>query len=322
MDLYRTHDSTPARERIDEWIDVVQKAFVKLEYVSTGEEHDSCLHGTIEHRRFASLDLNIVKSNRQVVERRRARRCDSEPEFFLFAMQIDGSGLVRQDNRTALLRPGDFVHYDTTRPYALEFEGEFRQIIVNIPRDVLRLRFPAAESTTAVTVDGYRPVGQMLRGILEALPEVLDTSRPAVIEALAGSVIDLVTANLESLSVQSVHKLSNLRRYHRDRIKAYVVQNLSTDDLRLSTIASALDMSISSITRAFESEPRTLTQMIWDMRLDGARKALSDQTSGNRSIKEIAGSWGFSDYTHFSRVFRTRFGVSPRGMRVSPSSNK
>jgi len=35
----------------------------------------------------------------------------------------------------------------------------------------------------------------------------------------------------------------------------------------------------------------------------------------NRSVSEVAYSWGFNDPAHFSRTFRSRFGISPTQCR-------
>ena len=39
--------------------------------------------------------------------------------------------------------------------------------------------------------------------------------------------------------------------------------------------------------------------------------------NGYRHISEIAFAWGFNDLSHFGRVFREHFGMSPREFRQS-----
>jgi transcriptional regulator GlxA family with amidase domain len=50
-------------------------------------------------------------------------------------------------------------------------------------------------------------------------------------------------------------------------------------------------------------------------RLARCRRELADPSLRHRSIAQVAQSWGFGDMTHFSRLFRDIFGVSPRGYR-------
>ena len=64
-------------------------------------------------------------------------------------MSVDGK--PRSD---AVLEPGDFALYDSTRPYALRFEADFEQIVLMLPGPVLRSQLSASERLTATTVQG------------------------------------------------------------------------------------------------------------------------------------------------------------------------
>jgi AraC-like DNA-binding protein len=315
MEIFTTNSSTPPRERIDDWLDVLSRLFVKLEYVSVGESDDAKLFGHVEHRQLSNLTLNTVTSSRQRVERRPRRMGQSDSDYFLFAMQLNGIGEVRQDGRRAVLRPGDYAHYDTTRPYELEFQGDFRQLVITVPRAQLRMHVPAAEKITARTVSSRYGAGLVLRGVLESLPTALDHGVLEGQSALSSAVLDLVAATLLGVPVPDDVPASKLKRYHLERIKSYVMQHISDPELSVTAIAEALDMAVSSLYRAFESEPRSLAQLIWDQRLAGAKAMLIEPSWSQKSIKEIALEWGFSDPAHFSRVFRQRFDASPRELR-------
>jgi AraC family transcriptional regulator, positive regulator of tynA and feaB len=54
---------------------------------------------------------------------------------------------------------------------------------------------------------------------------------------------------------------------------------------------------------------------VWEERVSRAAKLLADPRAGHRSITEIAFACGFSDNTHFGRVFATRMGVTPTQWR-------
>ena len=48
--------------------------------------------------------------------------------------------MVSQDGRDALLGPGDFALYDSTRPYQLQFDDDFQQFVLKLPGPTLRTR--------------------------------------------------------------------------------------------------------------------------------------------------------------------------------------
>jgi AraC-like DNA-binding protein len=86
--------------------------------------------------------------------------------------------------------------------------------------------------------------------------------------------------------------------------------------LSVNDIAAHLRLSPSTIHRAFAGEPSSLNAWIWNQRLDGAKRELCDPALINRTISEIAFGWGFNEAAHFSRVFKHRFGCSPRELRA------
>ena len=54
-------------------------------------------------------------------------------DYFLVSIQTQGRGVVSQDGRDAVLAPGDFALYDSTRPYQLTFDGPFQQFVLKLP---------------------------------------------------------------------------------------------------------------------------------------------------------------------------------------------
>ena len=64
-----------------------------------------------------------------------------------------------------------------------------------------------------------------------------------------------------------------------------------------------------------ESTDKTLSRYILEQRLEQCAKNLRNPLLAHLTITEIALQWGFNDMSHFSRVFRSRYGESPRAMR-------
>jgi len=59
----------------------------------------------------------------------------------------------------------------------------------------------------------------------------------------------------------------------------------------------------------FSERGMTVSDYIWRARLQHCRQEL--EAHGGKTITDVAFSWGFSSSSHFSRVFRKCFGVSP-----------
>ena len=60
-------------------------------------------------------------------------------QFFKFGLQVAGTSVVEQDGRQARLVPGDLVIYDTSRPYRIVCDEQFRMTVAMFPRRLVGL---------------------------------------------------------------------------------------------------------------------------------------------------------------------------------------
>jgi transcriptional regulator GlxA family with amidase domain len=95
------------------------------------------------------------------------------------------------------------------------------------------------------------------------------------------------------------------------RVKTFVLDNLSDDSLSARSIASANSLTSRYINRLFEIEGTSLMRWVWLQRLEGAREMLA--TTGEAyAIGSVAYAYGFKSASHFSHAFRRQFGHAPR----------
>jgi AraC-like DNA-binding protein len=111
---------------------------------------------------------------------------------------------------------------------------------------------------------------------------------------------------------------------HLPRIKAHLREHLRQPGLTVEGVAHTLGLSVSQVHRVFAQEGCTVMEWLWRERLDGACADLSHASEAQRTIGEIALSWGFNDPSHFSYVFKKRYGVAPASWRkrVSPDMER
>ena len=82
-------------------------------------------------------------------------------------------------------------------------------------------------------------------------------------------------------------------------------------------IAKANQMSVRSLQYLFKSADMSVSDYIWTSRLERCRKELEVAVGLKRTVTEIAMDAGFNSLSHFSSVFRKRYGVSPTSIRGS-----
>lgn len=301
------------RQRLAYWTDMVCDTYVQLECdAAAGAE---TIEGEISSSTLASLQFSTVTSTPQRVRRTPTRIARSSEDYLLVSIQTRGEGRVLQDGRLAHLRAGDFALYDSTRPYELQFDGDFQQFVLMLPGPLLRTALRDVERLTATSVSGQRGAGHLMIGMIHTLAHDVDTLAPESAAAVADSVTHILIAGLSALPAARPQPVSHLTTYHREQIKACVRAHLRDPGLSVTGIAAMLRLSASTLHRAWAGEACTLTEWIWSQRLDAARRDLCDPALASRSVSEIAYSWGFNDAAHFSRAFRARFACSPRELR-------
>ena len=138
-------------------------------------------------------------------------------------------------------------------------------------------------------------------------------SHTVAAEHLENSLLNSLGAVLYSVPNPQIVDCSN-KNTQINRIRNYVKANLH-EDLSLAKIAKAVNLSRRYVHSLFENEPVTLMKWVMHERLDRCRRELGG-CSPNRSIKEIAYSWGFKGQVQFSHAFRKRFGMSPTEYRL------
>ena len=112
--------------------------------------------------------------------------------------------------------------------------------------------------------------------------------------------------------------LSETRSLLLSRIRFHVLAQLSDQTLSVATVAAAFGMTSRAVSALFADNGATLSRYVWAQRLERCRKALQEPALAGRSITAIAFANGFSDFAHFSRALRRRYGASPREWRQGP----
>jgi AraC-like DNA-binding protein len=94
-----------------------------------------------------------------------------------------------------------------------------------------------------------------------------------------------------------------------------ITSSFQNPELSLATVASDLRISQRYLQRLLETSGTSFTACVNELRLQRAFALLTEARDGERRISDIALQVGFSDISHFNRLFRSRFGDTPRGVR-------
>jgi AraC-like DNA-binding protein len=302
----------PSRDRLAFWVDVVCRTFVSLRCEPTSEKK---YFGEIDYDELGPLKVLSVRSVGQRVSRSAGLAASNPAGFYHVNIMRAGRGLMEQDGRQAELAPGGFVFSDSSRPYVIDFIGNYSSSVLRIPRPMLRQRIGAPECLAAFRVDGASGLGAMITSMLRDLPHLLSNIPKGVHERVADNIVDLIAAALlsagESAPLSATLTLTRVKFW----IETHLPESLSGEE-----IAHRCNLSLRHLNRLFEGEDISLMQYVWKRRLERCWRDLSDPAQRHRSIHEIALTNGFSNLSHFSRVFHARYGIPARGARIKASA--
>lgn len=237
------------------------------------------------------------------------------PPFFFLILQLEGNSSHRQEDREAKLTPGDFTLCASSRPYEVTHSAPARFLRITVPDDLMRRHLPSPDDVVAVRVMGSRGMPAVLSGFIKNFWAARDDSRePAVALRMSYTLLDLIAAAY-SVTPHARQECSTLVAAHRSRIMGYIEAHLRDPHLSPTTVAQACKITARYLHHLFTAESETVTQYIQRRRLEECARALIAAPVRARLVTEIAFDYGFNSLTHFGRVFRNQFGLTPSEYR-------
>lgn len=304
--------TTIARD-ISEFRTAVSESFVPLQVTAA---HPDGFRGMIRGAGVDGVHVTDVRAAAHVVERTPALIARGDQPFFKVSLMLTGRGILIQDGREAVLEPGELAVYDTSRPYSLVFDDEFRTMVVMFPRHLITLPPDLVGELTAVRISGTEGLGAVVAPYLRQLAVNLDQLAGAAGSRLAASAVDLVTT-VFTRELGLDEAAADPRRALVQRIRAHIDRNLASTDLSPASIAAAHFISTRHLHGLFQDQGMTVSTWIRTRRLERCRRDLIDPAYAGRPVAAIAARWGFVDAAHFSRAFKAAFAVSPGEYRAS-----
>ncbi|MGC0334042.1 AraC-like DNA-binding protein [Streptomyces sp. SAI-170] len=210
--------------------------------------------------------------------------------------------------------PGDVCFYDLHRPPVTAFPAGARAKVFLVPSALLGLAAADVPRLTAAPVPRSSRLGALLSPLLSDLAHAVATARSPVDEMLARNAVN-VLATLAAERLEAGTRPGEPRSPLVTKILEYVELHLGDPELTPESIARAHHISVRYLHKLFQEQGTSVGRWIQRRRLEECRRELVLRGRGNRTIAAVASRWGFLSATHFSRVFRSTYGMSPREWR-------
>ncbi|MFE8887030.1 helix-turn-helix domain-containing protein [Pseudarthrobacter enclensis] len=303
--------TTDTAASFNHWKHLVAESFVPLAAQTSDVDG---FRGRLRSRVVDRMSIVEVTATSHEVHRTPALIARAQERYFKLNLQLEGTGLLIQDNREAVLRPGDLAIYDTNRPYTLAFEEQTRIMVVMFPCDALALPTDYVGQLAAVRMAGDAGLSGIVGQFIRQLAGNLDVLNGPSGSRLATNALDLVSTMLHAEMDISPDRMKP-QALLAVSVREYIEANLSDPGLSPASIAAAHFISTRHLHNLFHESGTTVAGFIRSQRLDGARRDLRDPLHAGLPVGAVAARWGFLDAAHFSRTFRDAFGVPPSDWR-------
>lgn len=183
--------------------------------------------------------------------------------------------------------------------------------VLKVPKSVMKEYLRHPERYCALDFDGQSGLGLVFRRYLLHISQNLDTLGEEEAALVEKQLLELFahTANKDERVLQAAD--SAIRAAHLLHIEQFALNHLERNDLSPEQTAAACGISVRYLHHIFKDTGTTFSDWLRTQRLESARRQLQ-QPRFSGSLAQLAYSLGFTDQSHFSKVYRQQFGESPR----------
>ena len=272
------------------------------------------LAGQVASRSVGPVKLGWVKltQERDTLRGKRTSKeiaSNSEP-YMTIVIPIRGSIVLKTGLEEEKVSDSQFAFWTSTIPMAFEIkQATYEQFSILVPQRVLRANVRACESLHCVRVQNKNIFTDLFYAHARTLIQAIDDPFTQFEMSLTQVTTSIVDAIIDSAQASKNSTLDWL-----DRIKVFVDCHISDENLSPTSVSRALGISTRYIHKVFESESQTLCEWITNRRLE---KSANYLLCSKLSVTEVSIKSGFKSSSHFSRMFKKNFGLSPSEYRFS-----
>jgi AraC-like DNA-binding protein len=298
----------------DEWRQAISDAFVPLDAVPW-DGRAAAFTGGLSSTALGDLQLSEVAGDGAHVRRSTAAIKRANPGVIKVALQLKGHSMVRQRERSAGLAPGDIAIYDTSERYELALRDSFDMLVAVVPRTALRVSDRELHEGAARTIATGDGVGSLLLPVMTSL--IVQARRATVSYSVGSPLVSDAVADLVSAALRVSAPDGTLGAGETILLSArsYIERHLAESDLTPAAIAAHHHVSVRYLQKLFSGGGQTVSGFIRERRLEQCRRDLQDPAQAHRSVGSISASHGLVEASHFSRLFKETYGMSPRQYR-------
>lgn len=307
-----TTKSVPRAAKVAYWNGLHRRLFQPVEITPHDAQNFDAEAGTealgpITFTKTSSPPASIVLHNESAA--------GDSPLRYDLLMPLAGNLLVSHHGIETEVAVGDLILLDARPPSRMSFVKPNQTIIVSMTPATLAAHLPDARDVCGMRVHGDRGMGHVAGDMLRSLWFELVRGLPTEMGAtIASNLLDVIATSYATEHSIDIHGVTRAKS-RKLQVKRFVEAHLRDPQLTPGFVAESLNVSTRYIRMLFAEEDEHLSHYILRRRLEKCAEQLRRSAWTRITITDVAFSWGFSSMAHFARVFRARYGMTPREYR-------
>jgi AraC-like DNA-binding protein len=231
-----------------------------------------------------------------------------------------GRSHLSQRGQEIELRAGDAIAILHSEPATVTYV-EGLQFGLAVPRDALTQRLTNVDSLTMRPISHRTEALRLLMTYLKSAFKESALAAPKLRDTVVTHIHDLVALAVGECAPLGESSASAVVAARHSAVLDHIATHFQDPGLNLEMVARRQGISPRYVQRLMTSSGSSFTERVNELRLQRAFELLTEPHTGTQRISDIALEVGFSDVSHFNRLFRARFGNSPRGVRTAGRGN-
>lgn len=302
-------DTLAMCDRYDAWTSMLNETYGRWE-VNKPDKPD--FNGSVELYDDTKLQIIDCICDPCGATRTRASIMADDRETLTIQIVLEGREYIDFNGEEILLKLGDVLIWDSTKPMSFRVQERLHKISVVLPLARFQSWLPRSWFSIRHSIDGHSNAGLLLAKHIESLSTSVFNGGCKDDYALIDATIGVL---VNALDMGNADDPKPLRVTQLHNSKKYIMANIQDQSLSPAVIAKAGGMSTRYLHWLFKATNETVNQYIFHQRLNLCARDLMNPHMKHRKLIDIAFFWGFLDASHFSKRFKQQYGMSPRFFR-------
>ncbi|EKO3909581.1 helix-turn-helix domain-containing protein [Vibrio fluvialis] len=219
---------------------------------------------------------------------------------------------LTQNNTTTEQSYGDIVVYDNNQPFSYRFPQGDNQIVISVPHLVFNASVNSAEFLLNKTLKRDSPLGRFVGSMIEQAWES-EEQEDIVGDKMLFAILSMLGSAFEVASPEGDRAIQRDKKDNLTLVQQFIIDNIGDSSLSVESISQQFHMSSRTLSRLFSKEKTSVMRWVWQQRIKASYKWV--MTKPDVPISDIAHHHGFSNISHFSKMFKETYGVTPSQLR-------